>query len=84
MEGKIMDKKEEKLLYENGWVVECEDPLEILHEETGSFASGISVKIVLDSLVPKKDKTCYCGKPIDYTNSDCVTFGLCKEHSMDC
>jgi hypothetical protein len=28
-------------------------------------------------------KLCYCGNPIDTSNSDCVTFNLCKEHQMD-
>jgi len=28
-------------------------------------------------------KLCYCGNPVDTSNSDCVTFNLCKEHQMD-
>ena len=26
---------------------------------------------------------CYCGRAIDETNSDCVTYSLCKDHAMD-
>ena len=34
----------------NGWVVECESPLEIRDNETGSFATGCAAKCVLESL----------------------------------
>ncbi len=26
---------------------------------------------------------CYCGKPIDESNIDCITYALCKEHAAD-
>jgi hypothetical protein len=26
---------------------------------------------------------CACGNPVDMTNSDCVDYGLCKDHEMD-
>lgn len=29
------------------------------------------------------ERKCYCGKFVDMTNSDCVDFGLCEEHSDD-
>ena len=28
-------------------------------------------------------KLCYCGNPVDTSDSDCVTYDLCKEHAMD-
>ena len=27
---------------------------------------------------------CYCGNPVDVTNSDCVEFSLCEIHAEDC
>jgi hypothetical protein len=44
-----MDQDTEKLLKENGWVVECFSPLEISHED-GSFASGSAAKILISQL----------------------------------
>jgi hypothetical protein len=29
------------------------------------------------------DNLCYCGKPVDTTNPDCIDYALCKEHAMD-
>ncbi len=26
---------------------------------------------------------CYCGNPVDNSNSDCVHFQLCRDHSKD-
>ena len=26
---------------------------------------------------------CYCGKPVDLTNPDCIDFKLCEEHADD-
>lgn len=28
-------------------------------------------------------KKCYCGKPVDTKNPDCVDFNLCAEHADD-
>ncbi len=28
-------------------------------------------------------KLCYCGNPVDGSDPDCVTYGLCREHSVD-
>jgi hypothetical protein len=33
-----------------GWEVECESPLELWHSETGSRASGIAARMVLDAI----------------------------------
>ena len=44
-----------KFLEEYGWTVECELPLEIRHEESGSFASGLAAKIVLDYLMEEEN-----------------------------
>lgn len=78
-----MNENDKLLLKKNGWTIECESPFEIRNDETGDFASGVAAKAVLDGLKPKKRKTCYCGKPIDYSNPDCVCFSLCKDHAMD-
>ena len=42
--------EDEKLLEENGWVVECESPFEIRHTETGSFASLWAASAVVDDM----------------------------------
>jgi len=39
---------DEKLLEDNGWIVECESPFEIRHKDGGAFASGFAAKILLD------------------------------------
>ena len=41
----------EKILEKYGWIVECELPLEIRHNETGSFASGVAAEIVIDYII---------------------------------
>ena len=38
------------LLTTNGWILECESPLEIRHAETGSFATGMAAQMVIDAL----------------------------------
>jgi len=35
----------------NGWIVVCESPLEIEHQESNSFANGIGAEIILDSIL---------------------------------
>jgi hypothetical protein len=30
-----------------------------------------------------EDKKCYCGKPVDETNPDCVLYNLCEDHAND-
>ena len=44
-----MDKKEIKLLERNGWIIECESPFEIRHED-GSFATMFAAVTVLEEL----------------------------------
>lgn len=39
-----------KKLEEEGWIVECESPLEIRHDDSESFASGWAAEIVIDEL----------------------------------
>jgi hypothetical protein len=36
------------LLESDGWVVECQSPLELRHEETESFASGWAAQLIFD------------------------------------
>jgi hypothetical protein len=45
-------------------------------------------KQMFEEVSGKEDKTtapefCYCGKPIDTDNPDCVEFKLCEEHAME-
>jgi hypothetical protein len=77
-----MTSHDEELLAQNGWIVECENPFELWHEETNSKATGIAADLVLTSLKPKRT-TCWCGQPIDTTNWDCISFNLCKDHASD-
>ena len=41
----------DKILEKLGWVVECESPYEIRHEESNSFATGWAAEIVIDDLI---------------------------------
>lgn len=43
-----MDNELEKYMEEEGWIVECESPLEIFHEETESRANGYAAEIVIE------------------------------------
>lgn len=45
-----MNQKDIDFLEAKGWIVECESPLEIRDNETGSFATGYAAKCVLESL----------------------------------
>jgi len=55
-----MDEAVEKLLKDNGWIVECYSPLEIRQEESGAFATLWAAQSVIDEIVnenkPKKKK----------------------------
>lgn len=45
-----MNQADMQFLEENGWTVECESPLEIRHNETGAFATGMAADYVLDAV----------------------------------
>ena len=45
-----MKKEDIKLLEDEGWIVECQSPFEIYHEETNSRATGYAAEIVLASM----------------------------------
>jgi hypothetical protein len=45
-----------RILEANGWIVECESPLNIHHEETESSASGTAAYYVLDALVSADER----------------------------
>ena len=40
----------EELLKKHGWTLECESPFEIRHEESGSFATNLAAKYVLECI----------------------------------
>jgi len=42
-----MTDKDERLLIDNGWTVECESPFEIFHAESGSRATRDAADLVL-------------------------------------
>ncbi len=57
--GKIkkrMDEKDEKLLMDNGWAIECESPLEIRNVFSDDFATGKEAKDLLKKLKGIKKK----------------------------
>ena len=47
--------EDDKLLRDNGWIVECQSPFEIRCEDGGAFASGLAAQIVLDDLKYERD-----------------------------
>ncbi len=51
-----MNQKDMDFLEANGWTVECESPLEIRDNETGSFATGYAAKCVLESLLNEENE----------------------------
>lgn len=58
-------KTDKQLLLENGWVMECQSPFEIRHQD-GSFASENAAEIVLDSLRSEPELQLYCPKGFEY------------------
>lgn len=79
-----MNKKDEKLLEKNGWIVECKSPFEIRHEETGSFATLWAADYVLEMLKQENSKLYLlrkvnCGTSADKTDILGVTYD--KEHA---
>ncbi len=51
-----MNKKDEDLLKKCGWTVECENPMEIRHED-GSFASEQAAQYVLVGLRDEEEES---------------------------
>lgn len=45
-----MNQEDIEFLEENGWIVECENPLEIRNNKTSSFATGYAAMCVFESL----------------------------------
>ena len=66
-----MDEQDEKLLKENGWIVECESPFEIRYEDGGAFASGAAADIVLWDLQHERDNAFS-----EQDMHDCFTAGV--------
>lgn len=57
-----MNKNDIFLLESHGWMVVCESPLEIEHENSLSFANGDAVYIILESLKQKPQKNVSVGE----------------------
>ena len=68
------DQKE--LLEYNGWVVECESPFEIRHEESGSFATGLAAKMIAMQLEQEKYGDCALITIRDDNTSNEELYGL--------
>lgn len=51
-----MSSSNEKVLEENGWIIECESPFEIRHKESGSFASNQAAYMILNELNLQKSE----------------------------
>lgn len=45
-----MTQSDEDILQQAGWAVECYSPLELRHEPTDSFATGLAAKLVLQAV----------------------------------
>lgn len=57
----------EKLLEKHGWTVECESPLEIRHEETGSFATLLAAEMVIEAIEKEDREDRYRIRGIEYS-----------------
>lgn len=74
-----MNEKDEKLLEENGWIVECESPFEIRHEFSGSFASNWAAEYVVE-ILKQENKPLYlirnwgCATSADVSDIRGVTY----------
>ena len=64
------------LLEYNGWVVECESPFEIRHEESGSFATGLAAKMIATQLEQEKHGDCALITIRDDNTSNEELYGL--------
>jgi len=51
-----MNEEDIKILEDAGWIVECESPFEIRHEETESFATNEAAWIVLYSIKNQEEE----------------------------
>lgn len=74
---------DKELLKKYEWIIVSENPLELTHRSNGGFATGMAAHQILNSYKTNEKQTCWCGNPIDYTNIDCATFGLCRDHASD-
>lgn len=52
----VITKKIESILETEGWIVECESPLEIRHKVSNSFSTGIAAELVIESIMKDKKK----------------------------
>ncbi len=58
--------------------------LETARHEIASLRMQLGVNPVFGEPAPASGQAaCYCGKPVDTTNPDCVEYGLCEEHAED-
>jgi hypothetical protein len=64
------------LLEYNGWVVECESPFEIRHEESNSFATGRAADIIAMQLEQEKYGDCALITIRDDNTSNPELYGL--------
>jgi hypothetical protein len=46
----VVNTEDFAMLTAAGWLVECESPLEICHEATGSRATGVCAEVMIESL----------------------------------
>jgi hypothetical protein len=67
--------------------VELPSPLYIPGDGKHIFIQKIIHAIVEDTIAIERTghpkPKCYCGKPVDINNPDCVEFNLCEEHADD-
>jgi hypothetical protein len=47
----ILTEEERTKLEDQGWVVECESPLEIKHEESNSYATNVAAEMLIQLLL---------------------------------
>ena len=64
----MIDEKQLNLLEQHGWVIECQNPLEIHNENLGAHANGVAAEILIDALIGHL-------KPIEFEDIDLKTIG---------
>lgn len=52
----ITPQQRDARLEAQGWVLECESPLELRHAESGDFASGFAARVLLSELMAEEGK----------------------------